>query len=61
MRKTERVGLLEYPDDIRVGHKEREWEVVKWIHLAQDTDQRRALVQTVKNFKVSITCKELHK
>jgi len=39
VRKTERVGRLEYPDDIRAGHKEREREAVKWINLAQDNDQ----------------------
>jgi hypothetical protein len=28
------------------------WEVVDWFHLAQDTDQWRALVDTVMNLQV---------
>jgi hypothetical protein len=29
------------------------WEVVDWIHLAQDMDQWRALMNTVMNLRVS--------
>jgi hypothetical protein len=32
--------------------KEIEWEVVDWIHLAQDRDQYRAPVNTVMNLWV---------
>jgi hypothetical protein len=28
------------------------WEVVDWMHLAQDRDQWRALVNTVMNLQV---------
>jgi hypothetical protein len=28
------------------------WEGVVWMHLAQDRDQRRAVVNTVLNFRV---------
>jgi hypothetical protein len=32
--------------------REIEWEVVDWIHLAQGRDKRRAVVNTVMNFRV---------
>jgi hypothetical protein len=28
------------------------WEVVDWVHLAQDRDQRQAAVNTVMNLRV---------
>jgi hypothetical protein len=28
------------------------WEVMDWIHLVQDRDQRRGLVETVINLRV---------
>jgi hypothetical protein len=28
------------------------WDVVDWIHLAQDSDLRRALVNTIMNVRV---------
>jgi hypothetical protein len=41
-----------WKDDIRVDLKEIGWEGVDWIHLAQDRDQWRGLVNTVMNFRV---------
>jgi len=41
-----------WKDDIRVDLKEIGWEGVDWIHLAQDRDQWRGLVNTVMNFQV---------
>jgi hypothetical protein len=32
--------------------REIEWKGVDWIHLAQDRDQRRAVVNTVMNLRV---------
>jgi hypothetical protein len=32
--------------------REIEWGVVDWMHLAQDRDQWRALVNMVMNFRV---------
>jgi hypothetical protein len=29
------------------------WKVVDWIHVAQDRDQGRAVVNTIMNFKLS--------
>jgi hypothetical protein len=38
--------------NIRTDHSEVEWEGVDWIYLSQDRDQRRALVNSVKNLQV---------
>jgi len=38
--------------NIRMDLKERVWEVVDWMHLVQDRDQCRALVNTVTNIRV---------
>jgi hypothetical protein len=37
---------------IRMYLRETEWEVVNWIHLAQDRDQWRTLMNTVMNLRV---------
>jgi hypothetical protein len=39
VRKTEQTGLSKYSDDVRLNHKDSEWEVVNWILLAQDNDR----------------------
>jgi hypothetical protein len=39
-------------DNIRMDFKELCWEGVDWIHLAEDMDQCRALVNTVMNLRV---------
>jgi hypothetical protein len=33
------------------------WERVEWIHLAQDGDQRLALLNTVMNLRVPLKAK----
>jgi hypothetical protein len=38
--------------NIRMDLKERVWEVVDWMHLVQDRDQCRALLNTVTNIRV---------
>jgi len=35
-----------WEDNIRLDLREIRWEVVKWIHLTQDRDQWRTLVNT---------------
>jgi glutaredoxin-related protein len=50
-------GKLERPrcrweDNIKRNVKEIGWEGADWINLAQNTDKRRALVNTVMNFRV---------
>jgi hypothetical protein len=39
-------------DNIKIDLKEREWEDVDWIHLAQDRHQWQALVKMIINFRV---------
>jgi DNA-binding PadR family transcriptional regulator len=39
-------------EDIKMDLREIEWGGMDWIHLAQDRDQWRALVNTVTNLRV---------
>jgi hypothetical protein len=39
-------------DNIRMDLRETGWEVVDWMHLAQDSDLRLALVNVVMKFQV---------
>jgi hypothetical protein len=41
-----------WEDNIRIDLREGGWQVVDWIHLAQDRDQWRALVNTVMNLQL---------
>jgi hypothetical protein len=40
-----------WEDNIRMDLTEIGWEGVDWIHLAQDRDQWRVIVNTVMNFR----------
>jgi hypothetical protein len=44
---------LRWQDDIKMYPKEVGWEVVDWIHLAQDSKLRRAVMTAGMNIKVS--------
>jgi hypothetical protein len=39
-------------DNIKMDLREIGWDGIDWIHLAQDRDQWRALVNTVINLRV---------
>jgi hypothetical protein len=39
-------------DNIKIDLREIGWDGMDWIDLAQDREQRRALVNTVMNFRV---------
>jgi hypothetical protein len=41
-------------EDIRMDLREIGWEDMDWMHLGQDKDQRRALVNTVINLRVPL-------
>jgi hypothetical protein len=43
-----------WEDNIKMDIKEIGWEYVDWIHLAQDRDRWRALVNTVMNLRVPL-------
>jgi hypothetical protein len=39
-------------DNIRLDLREMDWEVMDWIHLAQDRNQWQALMNVVMNLQV---------
>jgi hypothetical protein len=41
-----------WEDNIRMGLKEIGWEDVDWMHVAEDRDRWRAVVNTVMNLRV---------
>jgi hypothetical protein len=41
-----------WEDGIKMDLREIGWKGVQWIHLAQDSNQWQALVNTVKNLRV---------
>jgi len=57
---SENLKRRDHSEDLRVGGKinsrldlrEAVWETVDWIHLTQDRDQWRAVVNMVLNFQV---------
>jgi hypothetical protein len=57
VRKSEGKRPLGKPrrrwvNNIKMDLREIGWDGVDWVDLAQDRDQRRALVNTVMNFGV---------
>jgi hypothetical protein len=51
-RKRQRGGSeRRWKNNIRTNLRERRWEVMDWMHLAQDKDQWQALVNTVIKLK----------
>jgi hypothetical protein len=41
-----------WEDNIKMVPRQIAWDVVNWIHLAQNRDRWRALVNTVMKFRV---------
>jgi hypothetical protein len=44
--------LLQLEDNVIMNLREMRWEGVKWFRLAQDRNQRLAVVNTVMNLRV---------
>jgi ribosome biogenesis protein Nip4 len=47
-----RIPKHRWEDNIRMDLREIGWDDVDWLHLAQENDQWRALVNTVTNLWV---------
>jgi hypothetical protein len=43
---------LRWADNINMELREIDWDGMDWIDLAQEGDQRRALVNTIMNLRV---------
>jgi hypothetical protein len=43
----------ELEDNIKMGIRKIWWDSMDWVHLAQDRDQWRALVNSIMNFQVT--------
>jgi hypothetical protein len=43
---------LRWADNIKMDLREIGWDSVEWIDVSQDTDQWKALVNTVMNIRV---------
>jgi hypothetical protein len=61
VRKPEGKRQLERPrgkwvDNVQTDLTEIGWGVMNWIDLAQDRDRWRALLNTVMNFWLRLTC-----
>jgi hypothetical protein len=48
-------------DNIKMDLRELGWDWMDWIDLAQNRDQRRALLNTIMNILGSIKCWEVLK
>jgi hypothetical protein len=55
MFRLENIGRFKrrWEDTVRMDIREARWEDVHWIHLAQDRNKGRALVNAVMNLRFS--------
>jgi hypothetical protein len=53
MNKPLRRTRRRWESTIRMDLREIGWKVVDWSHFAQDSDQWRAVVNTVMNLRIS--------
>jgi hypothetical protein len=50
-RRPQRRPRRRWVDNIKIDLREIEWDGMDWTDLAQDSDQWRALVNAVMNFR----------
>jgi hypothetical protein len=50
-KRPHRRSRRGWKDNIRMVIREIRWDGVDWMHLGQDRDQWRALLNTVMNFR----------
>jgi hypothetical protein len=52
VRRPLRIPRPRWVDNIKMDLRERRWDGMDWIDLAQDRDQWKALLNTVMNLRV---------
>jgi hypothetical protein len=50
--------MRRWADNIKMDLRERRWDGMDWIDLAQDRDKWRALANTVMNLRVPKNCRK---
>jgi hypothetical protein len=50
--KKRGIARRRWEDNIRMDLRERGWEDLDWIHLAQNRDKWRTLVNTIMDLRV---------
>jgi hypothetical protein len=52
-KKPQQIHRCGCEDNIKINLREIGWDILEWIHLAQEKDQWRAAVNTVMSIRVA--------